>query len=228
MATIAATELVPPPGWSRIVLLAGFAVWAATIVALFRLDDVRTERRVYWIGILGGGALGAIAVQHRGIGTSVAVFAAVAAIAVWRAYYSTGYLVIGGRVRSLTRTAGDRSIRDETYGGMSAVAFWWIMVVIAAIAGANVIPSGWRANGIGAVCAVSVVAAVIGFMDGREKAPLARRQYVQAVLFAALAIPAWGLPAAAYVVPYLAGRLAPERPDVKRTFTFRDGREYRE
>lgn len=216
---------MPPPGWSRIVLLAAFAVWAATIVALFRLDDVRVERRVYWVGILGGAALGAIAVQHRGIGTSVAVFAVVAAIAVWRAYYSTGYLVIGGRVRSLTRTPGDRSIRDETYGGMSAVAFWWIMVGVAAIAAANVAPHGWRANGIGAVAVVSVLVAVIGFVDGREKAPPARRQYVQAAVFVALAIPAWGIPVAAYGVPYLAGRLVPERQGAKRTFTFRDGSE---
>lgn len=203
--------LVPPPGWSRLVLLAAAAVWAATIVALIRLDDVRIERRVYWVGILGGGALGAIAVQHRGIGTSVAVFAVVTVIAVWRAYYSTPYLVIGGRVRSLTRTRGDRSVRDESCGGISATAFWWLMVAIAAIAAANVVPNGWSANGIGAVGAASTIAAAVGFLDGCENTPAVRRQYLQAALFAALSVPAWGLPVAAYGVLYLLGRVVTGR-----------------
>ncbi|WP_197417588.1 ATP-binding cassette domain-containing protein [Mycobacterium sp. GA-2829] len=213
-------------------LLAAVAVWAVTVVALFRLDDVRMERRVYWIGILGGGALGVIALQHRGIGTSVAAFAVITAIAVWRAYYSTDYLVIGGKVRSLTRIRGDRTVRHESYGGISAAAFWWLMVVLAAIAAANVLPNGWTANGIAAVSAVSVVSAGIGFTDGREKAPPVRRQYLQAVVFAALAIPAWGIPVAAYVLLYglrdssvelrdVTFRYATDGPDVLRGVSVR-------
>lgn len=40
------SQLAPPPGWSRIALLAAVAIWALTVVALFRLDDVRMKRRV--------------------------------------------------------------------------------------------------------------------------------------------------------------------------------------
>jgi hypothetical protein len=83
---------------STLALVAAGVVLVATCVGLFLVKDDEVERRLFWSGMFAMLALGAIAVLHRGLGTSVSLFLAGALILVLYAYLRTKYLKLGGKV----------------------------------------------------------------------------------------------------------------------------------
>jgi hypothetical protein len=65
---------------------------------VFLVKDDATERRVFWSGFGLATVLVPIAVLHRGLGTAVAAFVAIAFTTVLFAYARTDYLKIGQKV----------------------------------------------------------------------------------------------------------------------------------
>jgi len=199
---------VHPPVWSKALLYSGFAVWVIGGIALVRAKDLGAQRRAYWIGFLGGGALAAIALAFRGWAATAGAAALVAFTAVGYAYFFTSYLKLGGRVLTLSerRRTGTAS---GAYGDLTAPKMWWIIVGIAAIGAANTALGPWTWKSTLAVVLTAVMTAAAGFDDGRRRATVVRRQYLQAVLVAVASIPMWGIPVTSYLLVFAAGRMRP-------------------
>jgi hypothetical protein len=197
-------------------------VWAATFIAQFFIDNPKTERSIFWLGWLGGGVLGALSALFRGWTATAAVFGLVLFAAVVYAYCYTSYLTIGGRVYTLfERNARPEPPTDasprpprrmparDSYGGLSAAKFWWIVVALMAIAAVGVYLGGWAWQGILLTAFLAAVAALCGIDDATRRLPIVRRQYVQAVIATGLSIPLYGAPPAIYLLGYLIGRRRP-------------------
>lgn len=199
---------VHPPVWSKALLYSGFAVWVIGGIALVRAKDLSAQRRAYWIGFLGGGALAAVALVFRGWAATAGAAALVAFTAVGYAYFFTSYLRFGGRVLTLSerRRTGTAS---GAYGDLTAPKMWWITAGIAAIGAANTALGPWTWKSTLAVVLTAVMTAAGGFDDGRRRATAVRGQYLQAVLVVVASIPMWGIPVAAYLLAFVAGRMRP-------------------
>ncbi|GAB4980922.1 hypothetical protein MAHJHV61_00390 [Mycobacterium avium subsp. hominissuis] len=215
IAFAAAAIRVTPPGWSTALMFCAFAVWAAFFIADFFIHDLAVKRRAYWSGWLGGCTLAALALLDRGWSTAVAAFGAFALVGAIAAIRFTPYFKIGGRVIALhasDRREGrpaptptfPRPIRDTT-----GPHFWWLFVVLAAFASLCVVVGSysWQTLAVGGP--LVVVMAMFGIDDGRRRFPIVRRQYLQAVLLAAVCIPLYEVPLLVYVAAYAFGAWQP-------------------
>ena len=211
---------VHPPVWSKALLYSGFAVWVIGGVALVRAKDLSAQRRAYWIGFLGGGALAGVALAFRGWAATAGAAALVAFTAVGYAYFFTSYLRFGGRVLTLSerRRTGTAS---GAYGDLTAPKMWWIIAGIAAIGAANTALGPWTWKSTLAVVLSVAMSAAAGFDDGRRRATAVRGQYVQAALVILASIPMWGIPVASYVLAFMGGRMRPPQPSGRHDATAR-------
>jgi hypothetical protein len=95
---VASSTTSAAPIWSTVALAAAALVFVAMTVGLLLVKDNGIERRLFWSGFFVTLVLAAIAVLHRGLATSVAVFVAGAFVIALYAYLRTDYLRIGGKV----------------------------------------------------------------------------------------------------------------------------------
>ena len=208
---------VTPPASSKALMFSAFALWAAFFVAEFFIHELPTKRRAYWSTWLGGCALAALAVVHRGWATSVGLFAVLALAGVVTAIRYTPYLKIGGRVIAVCgydRREGRRAptptfprpLRDRT-----GPHLWWLLVGLAVFVSLSVVTSGWgwRAYLFGNM--LLGMMGLFGFDDGRQRFPILRRQYLQAALVTVVSIPLCGVPVLVYVAAYALGARRPVR-----------------
>lgn len=102
-AVLAATNVgqsLPPA--SIVLLAAAAAVWVAGFAVNLAASSAKVERRAFWSGYLGVGALAALAFLFSGWFMSVLVFVMVAVTTLSHAYFRTPYLVLGGRIITAT------------------------------------------------------------------------------------------------------------------------------
>lgn len=112
LATGGAAHTLPPlPAWSTVVFAAAGLWWFGCLVGAIYGRTLRIQRRLYWTGYGGGGALCAVAILPRGWELSVWTVALVALASTGHAFARTGYLKIGGRL--LTLSAADRRRDDQ-------------------------------------------------------------------------------------------------------------------
>ena len=208
-----------PPHWSRALMIAAVAVLASAMIAgLFNLRP-NVARRIYWIGWIVGGALAAAAVSFRGWAAAAAVFGLAVFVAVAYAYVFTAHLQFRGTVFALSgrRRRPDANGAAATpapapFGGdISAPKFWWLIVLLMILGGADVALRGWGWVAIAFTAMMIAIAATSGLDDGSRRVPIARREYVQAFIVAVASIPLFGTPVAVYLLGYFIGKRRPVR-----------------
>ncbi|OWL95580.1 hypothetical protein B7435_30315 [Mycolicibacterium peregrinum] len=101
LAATSVAESLPPA--SIVLLAAAAAVWVVGFAVNLATSSAEVERRAFWAGYLGVGALAALAFLFSGWFTSVLVFVMVAVTTLSHAYFRTSYLVLGGRIITATR-----------------------------------------------------------------------------------------------------------------------------
>lgn len=177
-----------------------FGAAVVCFVAGFSLSSLpitrSAQRRLYWLFACLAGVSGFLmCYPDRAKGLGVAgLFVAAMVVA---AYAATPYIKIGGRIFALsltdgrpddpeaaTRSVGGGGPTPDSYSGMlSAAKMWWMLAIIAVIAGGNVYYAAvGRENGLipwVSAAFLAVLALGAGYADGSWDYPIARRQYIQ-------------------------------------------------
>lgn len=176
-------------GAAVVCFIAGFSLSSLPITR-------SAQRRIYWLFACLAAVSGFLMCypdRAKGIGVA-GLFAAGMVVA---AYTATPYIKIGGRIFALSiadsrhdgpeaayRSGGGVDPTPNSYGGMlSAAKLWWMLAVIAVIAGGNVYYAAvGRENGLipwASAAFLALLALAAGYSDGSWDYPIARRQYLQ-------------------------------------------------
>jgi hypothetical protein len=214
---LAAGAAQPAPAWSTALLALAGLWWLGFFIASFRTKELRVERRLYWFGHGGAAVLAGLALSHRGWHAVLGGMGLVVFVTLLYAVLRTPYLKIGGRLISASDSDRRRDERDrgiaprppalENYSTSTPGAFWWILLsltVLSAICVALPPHIDWR-SWVG-LALVGFMAPAVGVLDGRGRFPVARGQWVPAVLAALASIPLYGVPVVLYAAGYLLGR----------------------
>jgi hypothetical protein len=180
-----------------------FAAAVVSLVVGFSLSSFRltrsAQRRIYWLCACLAAMFGFLAPYPK-FGTGFAVAVALFGGMVVAAYLTSSYIKIGGKVYALTVAdsqpdpVDDPSDTDarvdpaaDAYSGqLTPVTMWWMLVVLAVIAGGNAYAALFS-NGeawVGAMSAgfAALLAIGAGYTDGSWDYQPARRQYLQLAL----------------------------------------------
>ncbi|MGU3650307.1 hypothetical protein [Mycolicibacterium sp. A43C] len=201
-------------------LLGGVAIVLIGALTLGLVDDVRIERRIYWLSWLLGAAVMAVgAVVQRGWGLAVVTYAVMVVVGLLAAYCRTSYLKIGGQIYSfwIARTQPDPlpdgspappiSPPPNSYRGqVTANALWWLMAVVSVCAGLSALMLGMSGPTLSIAVFVVVLLAVAGYIDQCDGFPITRGQWFQAALIVVVSIPIFLLPPLAYAIGYYIDR----------------------
>ncbi|WP_099023666.1 hypothetical protein [Mycolicibacterium palauense] len=217
MTYLAQSTDVPP--WSTFALVCGAVVGGLALLAsAFVKNDLRLERRLYWGGWLGAAAFFTAALWHLRPGGVIAVWIGCSLISVFRAYMSTPYIKIGGRIIAFTipNTEAERAPAerrapppDSYMGTVTATNLWWLMAVWIATTGLAVFVAGWNLAVLGSVAVLVVILGLGGVGDATRKLPHVRGQYLPGFVILVTSVPLWLLPPAAYLLGYEIGRRKP-------------------
>jgi hypothetical protein len=177
-----------------------FSAAVVFFIAGFSLSSLRitrsAQRRIYWLFACLAGASGFLmCYPDRAKGLGVAgLFVAAMVVA---AYAATPYIKIRGRIFALsltdsrpddpeaaTRSGGRVDPTRDSYSGMlSAAKMWWMLAIIAVIAGGTVYYAAVGSeNGLipwASAAFLALLALGAGYADGSWDYPIARRQYIQ-------------------------------------------------
>lgn len=217
-----ATDPAAPP-LSRGLLLGAAIVLIGGIGSLFFLRNRQLERRIYWTSWIAGGAMLALALQHRGWGLAVAAFAASMFGAVFYAYMRTSYLKIGSKIYAFSvpdsqpdppqdehrEAAPAVPARDSYLGVVSARNFWWLVVFLNCALAYGVFVFGWRWQTIAYTVGFAAFAALCGLDDATRRLPIVRGQRVQAVIATVASLLLWVVPPVVYLLGYTLGKRYP-------------------
>ncbi|MCV7209690.1 hypothetical protein [Mycolicibacterium canariasense] len=207
----------PPHVWivvGALVVVTGSAASAYT-------DNLRVERRIYWLSWLFGAILMSVAVANRGWKLSAITLTAIAVVAVIVAYFRTSYVKIGGRVFAYTITrsqpdpAPDGSPHSpadpppDSYGGLvTAATHWWTLSVLSVGAGGVGLSEGMTPVTIAAIALAATALALTGYLDARDGFDIGRKQRGQLLIIVIASIPVFLVPALAYAIGYYIDRPA--------------------
>jgi hypothetical protein len=208
-----------------------FAAAAACFLVGFSLSSfrltLRVQRRLYWACACLAAVFGflmALPNSRTGIVVGALFFSGMTVAA-----YATGsYIKIGGKIYALTVVDGQPDRDDarqdtdadvaadpapDAYSGvLTAAKMWWMLVVIAAIAGINgyaaLFSNGGAVVGVMSAAVLTLVAIGLGYADGSWDYQPARRQYLQ--LGVASVVTAGGF-ALFYFAAFYAARRRPLR-----------------
>jgi hypothetical protein len=197
-----------------------FGAAVVCFVAGFSLSSLRitrsAQRRIYWLFACLAGVSGFLmCYPDRAKGLGVAgLFVAAMVVA---AYAATPYIKIRGKIFALsladsqpdgheaaTHAGGGVDPTPDSYSGMlSAAKLWWMLAIVAVIAGGNVYYAAvGREKGVipwASAAFLALLALGAGYADGSWNYPLARRQYIQ---LAAASLVTVGVFLALYLVSY--------------------------
>lgn len=206
-----------------------FGAAVVCFIAGFSLSSWRitrsAQRRLYWLFACLAGVSGFLmCYPDRAKGLGVAgLFVAAMVVA---AYVATPYIKIRGRIFALSITDSrpddpeaetrlDRGVdpTPDSYSGMlSAAKMWWMLAIIAVIAGGNVYYAAvGRENGLipwASAAFLALLAFGAGYADGSWDYPIARRQYIQ---LAAASLATSGAFLALYLTCYYVAKRWPLR-----------------
>lgn len=215
-----AEKLPPLPQWSFFVLgLAGVVFLAGGIVVVAS-HTATVERRAYWAGFLGAGAIAALAVVPQGWQGVALIFGFVLFATVMNAYFRTPYLVVGGRIWSFKefeqpeQGAPDPPVSRTVpaaggYGDLSAPKFWWIITMFSLAGAVPVYLHDWRWQPMAGVVFVCLCLTFAGWADAHNGYPIVRRQWLPAAVIVAVSVVMFGVPVLVYLLGYGAGLLFP-------------------
>lgn len=216
-----AEKLPPLPQWSFFVLgLAGLVFLAGGIVVVAS-RTATVERRAYWAGFLGAGAIAALAVSPQGWQGVALIFGFVLFATVVNAYVRTPYLVVAGRIWSFKeyeqpeREADadppvNRTVpADGGYGDVSAAKFWWIITMFTVGAAVPVYLHDWRWQPMAGVTFACLCLTFAGRADARNGYSIVRRQWLPAAVIVAVSVVMFGVPVLVYLLGYGLGLLFP-------------------
>ncbi|AHC24853.1 MULTISPECIES: hypothetical protein [Mycobacteriaceae] len=200
-------------------LLSGVAITLIGALSLGLVDNVRIERRIYWLSWLVGGAVMMVGLLLQRGWSSAVVAYAVMVVGVTFAYFRTSYLKVGGRIFSfwIARTQPDPlpdgspgppviPPPDSYRGIVTAAAQWWLMAVVSVCAAVGAVVLGMSGPTLGIAVFAVVLLAGTGYIDQHDGFPIARGQWVQAALIVVVSIPIFLLPPLAYAIGYYIDR----------------------
>jgi hypothetical protein len=184
------------------------------------INNIRVERRTYWVSWSLASSLISLSLVDRGWRAVAIGAAACVGMAFLYAYLRTSYIKIGGRIYTYTlfRNRPDVAIDGtaeaavppsptDAYGNfLTAPKLWWTIVVFALPAASLAMALGLAAATIGGGLFVTTVMAFTGYIDAYEGFSVARRQRAQLAFITVASIPLLLLPLLAYAMAYLAGR----------------------
>jgi fluoride ion exporter CrcB/FEX len=215
--------------------MSGFFFWVVVLcfVAGFVLSFLNisrsAQRHIYWTCVCVAGVCGTLSTYptwDNAVALGIFPVATMAAMA----YVSTPYIKIGGKIYALTISAQradpdsapdaenvsparETDSTPDSYSGLlTAATMWWMLVVIAVIAAANVY--GFAAGKGPAWVAVmmatflALLAVGTGYGDASWHYPVARRQFVQ---FGVASVITAGSFALVYLTAYCIARRRPLR-----------------
>lgn len=208
---------MPPTVW----IVAGALVVVAGYTATTCTNNRRVERRIYWLSWLFGALLMSLAVAHRGWELFAITLTAITVVAIIVAYFRTSYLKIGGRVfaytiaRSQSDPPPDGSTRPapdpppDSYGGfVTAATHWWTLAILTIGAGGVGLAGGMTPVTIAASALAATTLALTGYLDGRDRFHVGRKQHAQLLIIVIASIPVFLVPVLAYAVGYYLDRPA--------------------
>ena len=234
----ASTSAQHRPVWATALFAVSIVIVMATVGVMAYVKARHVKRRIFWLGLLTADACVAVSALPLGMDTTVTLFVGFALAIVFRAYFDTPYLKIGGRIYALSMSDSrpdpprDGSPAEpmpppprDSYGGeASAQTFWWVVTVMTCAFAAGVYLGGWFSLTILCTALLSAGAVVCGIDDATRKLPMARGQHVQAFVISVASILLWFAPPICYFVGYQIGTrkpmgkgkhaAAPPRPDV--------------
>jgi len=207
------------------IALGGLILCIAICVAIssFKIG-VEIQRRIYWVSVAVAAVFGA-AMAYPKWTTGLWIAGILLGAMTVAAYTTTPYIKIGGRIFALSLADSQPESQaaphpgdaidptPDSYSGMlSAAKMWWMLVIIAVIAGGNVyFAAVGREKGFIpwiAAAFIALLALGIGYADGSWDYPLARRQYIQ---FAVASLVTAGAVALLYLASYFTARVYPLR-----------------
>jgi hypothetical protein len=210
------------PAWSTALFVVAIAIVVATVALMAYAKARHIKRRMFWLGLLTADACAAVSLLPLGMTTTVTVFIGFALAIVFRAYFDTPYLKIGGRIYALSMSDSrpdpprDGSPDEPTppphdsYGGeASAQTFWWVVTILACFFAAGVYMGGWFSLTILCTAGLSALAVICGIDDATRKLPMARGQHVQAFVVSVASILLWFAPPICYFAGYQIGKRKP-------------------
>lgn len=211
--------------WAYGLFIAGVCAGLGGAVASSLIDDRKLGRRIYWLGWLVNTLCFSLAALQRGWQPSLGFGLLCVFVAVFYAYMRTPYLKIGGRIYALSlndsqpdsaagKTTGPPpAARPDSYpthiGQVSARKIWWILVAFTCLVAVNVYFFGWPAQAIFGTAVLTLFCAGFGVDDATRKLPIARGQYVQAVIASVVSLLLWLAPCIAYLLGYAIGQRWP-------------------
>ncbi|MGV9797805.1 hypothetical protein ACWDTP_07070 [Mycobacterium sp. NPDC003449] len=213
-----------------LIIAGALIVIAGAFVAAF-VDNPRHQRWSYWCGWLAGTAVIACAFVDQGwrMTASAAGIGLVGAVTI--AYFRTPYIKIGGRVFAFTLVHSDTTQHGggsptrhnpDAYGNfLTAGKYWWTTAVLSIGVGVLQLLEGRTELTLGLAVVISVLLAVTGHLDVRDRFPVARRQFVALGVVAVSSIPIFLSPILAYAVTYywLAPGSSTRRDEIERDDT---------
>jgi hypothetical protein len=206
-----------------------FAAAAACFLTGFSLSsfrlNIKLQRRLYW-ACAGLAFIFGFLMALPNIRTGLAVGGLFFSGMVVAAYVTSSYIKIGGKIYALTvadsqpdlgdgpsdTTAGVDPAVDAYSGQLTPAKMWWMLVVLAVIAGGNAYAAlfsyGEAWVGVMSAGFAALVAIGAGYTDGSWDYQPARRQYLQLAL--ASVVTAGGF-ALLYFAAFYTARRAPLR-----------------
>lgn len=203
--------------------MVSIAAIVATVALMAYVKARHVKRRIFWLGWLTADACAAASLLPLGMSTTVTVFVGFAFAIVFRAYFDTPYLKIGGRIYALTLSdSRPDPPRDgspaqpmpppphDSYSGVaSAQTFWWVVTVLTCGFATGVYLGGWFSLTILCTAGLSALAVICGIDDATRKLPMVRGQHVQAFVVSVASILLWFAPPICYFVGYQIGKRKP-------------------
>jgi hypothetical protein len=210
------------PGWATALFAVALVIVAATVALMFCVKARHVKRRIFWVGLLTADGCAAVSALPLGMDTTVTFFVGIALVIVFRAYYDTPYLKIGGRIYALHLSDSrpdpprDGSPAEpmpppppDSYQEATAQTVWWVFTVLIGSVAVSVYLRGWFSWAILSTALFSALAVIGGIDDATRKLPMARGQHVQAFVMSVASILLCFAPPICYFVGYQIGKRKP-------------------
>ena len=203
------------PGWGTGAYVLGvLGIVVSGIPVFFTQVSLPTARWLHWGGWLGAAVFFSIAVSStRGWEAAIPASLLCVCLALLRAYFSTPYLKIGGRVISFfPQPDADNDLPPRPpgnaayHGQMSAAKMWWVFAVLCCGIGLGALQSGWSSAAIAPAAVLGIGGFIAGHDDATRGLPVARGQRVPGAVALIGTLPLFGIPSIAYLIGYYVGR----------------------
>ncbi|ORB54834.1 hypothetical protein BST42_08535 [Mycolicibacterium rhodesiae] len=195
--------------WSQAFFVSGLAVGFLAVASAALPISIKRKRWTFWTCWIAAAILLALSGVGRGIAEAgIAALVAVVGGGLF-AFYFTPFIKIGGRVRTFwisdAREDPDTppSPPDSYLERVTAPSMWWNLALVGVITGGFALSMGWLAPvGIMGGALLAAPLALIGYLDRKDRYPVARGRYVPFAIVVLSSIPTLLWPTLVYFVAY--------------------------